>query len=73
MKSILGFLGFVLIAAGVSGLLSEWVDRLPTLFGFSRFLIPDGHEVAGYTVMTVLGLVVAWAADAVREHASSAG
>ncbi|MFE4517279.1 hypothetical protein ACFRMQ_24145 [Kitasatospora sp. NPDC056783] len=58
MKTLLGYLGFVLIVGGASGLVSGWIAGF-RLFGFVRFLVPEGHETAGYAVMTALGVLLA--------------
>ncbi|WP_329386629.1 hypothetical protein [Streptomyces sp. NBC_01716] len=71
MKAILGFISFVLVASGVTGLLHQWVDWMPTIFGFSRFIVPDGHEVLGYVVMTLLGGAVGFLSDAVKKHVAA--
>ncbi|MGP3949787.1 hypothetical protein [Streptomyces sp. 7N604] len=68
MKSILGFLSFMFIAGGVTGLVHQWIDWGPAFFGFFRFVIPDGYEVYGYIVLTVLGIAVAAAANGVRRE-----
>ncbi|MET9610570.1 hypothetical protein ABZZ17_36760 [Streptomyces sp. NPDC006512] len=49
-----GALGGVLLVAGVSGLLHEWFGFVRFL-GFLRHVIPDGHEVLGYALMTCAG------------------
>ncbi|MGW1762503.1 hypothetical protein ACWCQL_00090 [Streptomyces sp. NPDC002073] len=58
MKSILGFLSFVLIAGGISGLIREWLHGF-ALFGFLRHLSPDGYEVYANLVFIVLGTALA--------------
>ncbi|MER7667664.1 hypothetical protein ABTY61_04250 [Kitasatospora sp. NPDC096128] len=58
MKTLLGYLGFVLILGGGSGLLADHLGGF-RLFGFVRFLVPDGHETAGYAVLLVLGALLA--------------
>ncbi|MFG2905411.1 MULTISPECIES: hypothetical protein [unclassified Kitasatospora] len=58
MKTLLGYLGFVLIVGGASGLVSGWVAGF-RLFGFVRFLVPEGHETAGYAVLVALGVLLA--------------
>jgi hypothetical protein len=68
MKAILGFISFMLIACGVTGLLHQWIDWAPRFFGFFRFIIPDGYELYGYIVLTVLGIVMAVATNAVNKH-----
>ncbi|MFE4826689.1 hypothetical protein [Streptomyces sp. NPDC056672] len=65
MKAFLGFVSFMFISYGVSGLLHQWIDWFPTFFGFFRFLVPDGYEIHGCLVLTVLGVGVAVASDAV--------
>ncbi|MFH8366356.1 hypothetical protein [Streptomyces sp. NPDC018031] len=65
MKSLHGFLCFMLVAGGASGLLHErfgWIR----LFGFLRYLSPDGYEVYTYLVLIVLGVAVAGAGRAIR-------
>ncbi|MET4927543.1 hypothetical protein P3L51_35175 [Streptomyces sp. PSRA5] len=71
MKAILGFISFVLVTAGVTGLLNEWADRLPAFFGFFRFLIPDGYEVLGYVVIALFGLAAGYAAGLVEKNATA--
>ncbi|MFJ6621855.1 hypothetical protein ACIQOW_30290 [Kitasatospora sp. NPDC091335] len=61
MKTLLGYLGFVLIAGGASGLLSGWTGGI-RLFGFVRFLVPSAHETAGYATLLVLGALLAFPA-----------
>lgn len=58
MKTLLGYLGFVLILGGGSGLLADRLEGF-RLFGFVRFLVPEGHETAGYAVLLVLGILLA--------------
>ncbi|WP_037900330.1 hypothetical protein [Streptomyces sp. NRRL S-350] len=58
MKTLLGYLGFVLILGGASGLLSGWTGGF-RLFGFVRFLVPEGHQTAGYAALLVLGVLLA--------------
>ncbi|MFJ7243506.1 hypothetical protein ACIQWA_02550 [Kitasatospora sp. NPDC098652] len=58
MKNLLGYLGFVLILGGGTGLLADHLGGF-RLFGFVRFLVPDGHETAGYAVLLVLGALLA--------------
>ncbi|MER8101919.1 hypothetical protein [Kitasatospora sp. NPDC094016] len=58
MKTLLGYLGFVLILGGGSGLAADWLGGF-RLFGFVRFLVPDGHETAGYATLLVLGVLLA--------------
>ncbi|MGK4578686.1 hypothetical protein [Kitasatospora sp. HPMI-4] len=57
LRKLLGFVSFVLIVGGVSGLLHEWFDWL-RLFGFMRYLVPGGYEIYGYGVMIALGVAV---------------
>ncbi|MER7580158.1 hypothetical protein [Kitasatospora sp. NPDC097691] len=57
MKTLLGYFGFVLILGGASGLLSGWLGGF-RLFGFVRFLVPHGHETAGYAVLLALGVLL---------------
>ncbi|WP_405616939.1 hypothetical protein OG292_24850 [Streptomyces sp. NBC_01511] len=71
MKSILELIGFGLVAAGVTGLLAHWIDWMPTVFGFFRFILPDGYEVPGHVVATLLGLAVIFATDAAKKKASA--
>lgn len=68
MKAILGFVTFVLVASGVTGLLHQWIDWMPTFFGFSRFVVPDGYEMPGYAVMTLLGIAVGFLSGAAKKH-----
>lgn len=65
MKSLLGFLCFVLVAGGVSGLLHEWFGWI-RLFGFLRFLTPDGYAVYANAVLVVLGVALGAAGEARR-------
>ncbi|WP_256178137.1 hypothetical protein [Kitasatospora aureofaciens] len=58
MKTLLGYLGFVLILGGASGLLADHLGGF-RLFGFVRLLVPSGHETAGYAALLVLGVVLA--------------
>ncbi|MEV7599811.1 hypothetical protein AB0O91_20750 [Kitasatospora sp. NPDC089797] len=58
MKTLLGYLGFVLILGGGSGLLASHLGGF-RLFGFVRFLVPEGHETVGYVVLLVLGALLA--------------
>ncbi|MFE6051533.1 hypothetical protein ACFQ6N_12285 [Kitasatospora sp. NPDC056446] len=58
MKTLLGYLGFVLILGGATGLLSDRIGGF-RLFGFVRLLVPDGHETAGYATLLVLGVLLA--------------
>lgn len=63
LTALSGFLSFVLVVGGVSGLLHEWFDWIHFM-GFVRFLAPDGYEVYSYVVMAVLGLVIGAAGEA---------
>ncbi|MFB6888321.1 hypothetical protein ACFCX4_03275 [Kitasatospora sp. NPDC056327] len=58
MKNSLGFVSFVLIIGGLSGLLSDHLWGL-RLFGFVRYLVPDGHQTLGYCVMIGTGVLLA--------------
>ncbi|MFD7907877.1 hypothetical protein ACFV4F_15485 [Kitasatospora sp. NPDC059722] len=58
MKTLLGYLGFVLILGGATGLLSDHLGGF-RLFGFVRFLVPAGHETVGYAVLLALGVLLA--------------
>jgi hypothetical protein len=51
-----------------TGLLHQWIHWAPTFFGFFRFIIPDGYEIYGSIVLTVLGIVMAVATNAVNKH-----
>lgn len=64
LKSLLGFVSFVLIVGGISCLLHEWLGWF-RLFGFLRFLAPGGYEVYSYVVMIALGIAVGAASEAV--------
>ncbi|MGI5336921.1 hypothetical protein ACQEVS_05760 [Streptomyces sp. CA-181903] len=57
MKSVLGFASFVLTAGGISGLLHEWLGWF-RLFGFLRYLTPDGYAVYANAVFVVLGIAL---------------
>ncbi|MQY14129.1 hypothetical protein SRB5_42910 [Streptomyces sp. RB5] len=65
-RPLLGFVAFALIAGGVSGILREIFGWDGALFGFLRFLIPDGQEYFGYGVLTAIGIAVADAASRLR-------
>ncbi|MEU8378616.1 hypothetical protein [Streptosporangium sp. NPDC048865] len=67
LAALSGFICFVLVAGGVSGLLREWFDWFHFM-GFVRFLVPGGYEVYSYVIMIVLGLVVGVAGDAVARR-----
>ncbi|MEV7026501.1 hypothetical protein [Kitasatospora sp. NPDC093558] len=58
MKTLLGYLGSVLILGSATGLLSDHLGGF-RLFGFVRFLVPAGHEMAGYVVLLALGVLLA--------------
>ncbi|WP_327673851.1 hypothetical protein [Kitasatospora sp. NBC_00458] len=58
MKNLLGFVSFVLVVGGISGLVSDHLWGL-RVFGFVRYLVPAGHQTAGYLVMIVLGGLLA--------------
>ncbi|MBP0452621.1 MFS transporter [Kitasatospora sp. RG8] len=72
MKSLLGFISFVLVGGGISGLLS---DRLWGLhvFGFVRHLVPDDHRTVGYVVLVVMGAALAVGSDRIGRSRRSAG
>ncbi|WP_171168088.1 hypothetical protein [Streptomyces sp. I05A-00742] len=57
MKSVLGFVSFVLTVGGLAGLLHDWVGGF-RLFGFLRYLAPDGYEVYANIVFVVLGIAL---------------
>lgn len=65
MKTLLGYLGFVLILGGATGLLSDHLGGF-RLFGFVRFLVPAGQETPGYAVLLALGVLLA--IPAARRH-----
>ncbi|MGK5638843.1 hypothetical protein ACSNOK_11105 [Streptomyces sp. URMC 126] len=70
MKSVLGFLSFVLIAGGITGLLHEWLGWF-RLFGFLRYLVPDGYAVYANVVFVVLGIVLGLLADSLEQRRAS--
>ena len=70
LTALSGLLCFVLVVGGVSGLLHEWFGWIHFM-GFVRFLAPDGYEVYSYIVMTVLGVAVGVAGDAVKRSKQS--
>ncbi|KJS63742.1 hypothetical protein [Streptomyces rubellomurinus] len=57
MKTLLGYLGFVLILGGGTGLLADRLGGF-RLFGFVRYLVPDGHETVGYAALLALGVLL---------------
>lgn len=57
VNGLLGVVSFVLIVGGISGLLRTWFDWIQ-IFGFLRFVIPDGYEVFGYAALIVVGVAV---------------
>jgi hypothetical protein len=67
MRQALGFLSFVLLAGGVSGLLHEWLGVF-RLFGFLRFLAPEGFETYVNLGCVVLGIALGAAGDSLRKH-----
>ncbi|MFB7469648.1 hypothetical protein [Kitasatospora sp. NPDC056184] len=58
MKNFLGFVSFVLIVGGISGLLADHLWGLH-VFGFVRFLVPADHQTVGYFAMIGLGVLLA--------------
>ncbi|MGW6917188.1 hypothetical protein ACWGB8_25645 [Kitasatospora sp. NPDC054939] len=58
MKNLLGFASFLLVVGGISGLVSDWLGGF-RLFGFLRFVVPDGHETAGYAGCVLVGVLLA--------------
>ncbi|WP_340559077.1 hypothetical protein [Streptomyces sp. GSL17-111] len=62
MKKTLGLVAVVLVVGGASGLLHEWLGWW-RLFGFLRFLEPDGYEVHADVVLIALGLVAGAASE----------
>ncbi|MET8704548.1 hypothetical protein ACFVUH_12385 [Kitasatospora sp. NPDC058032] len=58
MKNFLGFVSFVLVVGGISGLLADHLWGL-RVFGFVRFLVPADHQTEGYFVMIGLGVLLA--------------
>ncbi|GAA1410252.1 hypothetical protein GCM10009639_61080 [Kitasatospora putterlickiae] len=58
MKNFLGFVSFVLVVGGLSGLLSDHLWDLH-IFGFVRFLVPADHQTVGYFVMIGVGVLLA--------------
>ncbi|GAA2780293.1 hypothetical protein RMN57_05390 [Kitasatospora sp. CM 4170] len=62
MKNLLGFVSFALVVGGISGLLSDHLWGLH-VFGFVKYLVPDGHRTAGYLVLIVLGVALAVGTD----------
>lgn len=69
MKKILGFLAFVLIAGGISGLVHEWFGGF-RLFGFLRYLSPAGYELYVNIAYVVVGVAVALYADSLKDTPS---
>ncbi|MEV6597669.1 hypothetical protein AB0M36_12470 [Actinoplanes sp. NPDC051346] len=63
IKALSGWLCFILVVGGVSGLLHLWLGWIHFM-GFVRFLAPDGYEIYSYVVMIVLGLAIGIAGDA---------
>ncbi|MFD5320728.1 hypothetical protein [Streptomyces sp. NPDC127098] len=57
-----GLLCFVLVVGGASGLLNEWLGWF-RVFGFLRFLAPEGYEVYSYVVMIAVGAVIGAAGE----------
>ncbi|MDX2392456.1 hypothetical protein ACWGHM_24700 [Streptomyces sp. NPDC054904] len=66
-SGVLGVPGGALVVAGISGLLHEWFGFIRFL-GFTRHLIPAGHEVLGYALMTFAGCLLLAGAEAVRRR-----
>ncbi|MEU9029957.1 hypothetical protein AB0D46_21055 [Streptomyces sp. NPDC048383] len=66
-SGVLGVPGGALLVAGATGLLHEWFGFIRFL-GFTRHLIPAGHEVLGYALMTFVGCVLLAGAEAVRRR-----
>lgn len=62
LAAVSGALCFVLVAGGASGLLYEWLGWF-RVFGFLRFLVPEGYEVYGYVVMIAAGAVIGAAGE----------
>ncbi|MFF8772312.1 hypothetical protein [Kitasatospora sp. NPDC015120] len=58
MKNFLGFVSFVLIVGGISGLLADHLWGL-RVFGFVRYLVPSGHQTAGYFALIGVGVLLA--------------
>ncbi|WP_424215202.1 hypothetical protein ACN20G_25790 [Streptomyces sp. BI20] len=70
LARVCGVLAFVLIVGGASGLAHEWFSWI-RLFGFLRFLVPEGSEVFGYLVMIVSGIAIGAAGAAAGRRARS--
>jgi hypothetical protein len=67
MHKAIGFLSFVFIAGGISGLLHQWLGFF-RLFGFLHRLAPDGYETYTDLGYIVLGIALAAAAEALRKQ-----
>lgn len=63
MKNVLGFASFVLIIGGLAGLVHEWIGGF-RLFGFLRYVTPEGYEVYANVVFVVLGVAAGALAEA---------
>ncbi|AUY53200.1 hypothetical protein [Streptomyces sp. CB01881] len=72
MKNLLGFVSFVLVVGGISGLLSDHLWGLH-VFGFVRHLVPDDHRTVGYVVLVVMGAALAVGTDRIGRSRRSAG
>ncbi|MET7640419.1 hypothetical protein [Streptomyces sp. NPDC005438] len=71
MKGLLGFLSFAFLASGVTGLLRQWIDWMPTVFGFVRFALPDGYEIPGYLLLISVGVGLVLVYSRVEEAEST--
>ncbi|WP_344631785.1 hypothetical protein [Streptomyces glaucosporus] len=63
MKTLLGFLAFVLLAQGAGGLLHEVSGRFELWGLVHRVGFLDGYEVYASVVLIVLGLAVGAASE----------
>lgn len=57
---------FVLVVGGLSGLAHELFGWI-CFMGFVRFVVPEGYEIAGYTVMVALGVIIGAAGEAAAD------
>ncbi|MBB1256984.1 hypothetical protein [Streptomyces alkaliterrae] len=67
LATVTGFVCFVLVVGGISGLLREWFGWIH-LMGFVRYFTVDGYEVASYVGIALVGALIGLAGDRIARR-----